>query len=132
MHFCNATRTFYEVKCSASHFPKENVQQSKMLQMHLMLLCFLHSKKQRQCKNVFDAKMYFCKAYIFQRENVQQRNASKTFLLVKCDRSLFFQKPKFSVRKQMFTFLLRKNLINFYFSQNQNLHWKKKRKPVIM
>ena len=33
--FCNtkcykcifATRTFYEVKCSASHFPKENVQQ---------------------------------------------------------------------------------------------------------
>ena len=27
-----ATRTFYFVKCSASHFPKENVQQSKMLQ----------------------------------------------------------------------------------------------------
>ena len=26
MHFCNATRTFYEVKCSASHFTLENVQ----------------------------------------------------------------------------------------------------------
>ena len=26
MHFGNATRTFYEVKCSAPHFPKENVQ----------------------------------------------------------------------------------------------------------
>ena len=39
MHFCNATRTFYFVKCSASHFPKENVQQNKMLQMHLMPKC---------------------------------------------------------------------------------------------
>ena len=34
--------TFSKGKCSASHFPKENVQQSKMLQMHLML-----------CKNIF-------------------------------------------------------------------------------
>ena len=35
--------------CFAEHFPLENVQQSKMLQMHLML-----------CKNIFDAKMHFC------------------------------------------------------------------------
>ena len=32
--------------------------------LHLMLLCFLHSKKQRQCKNIFDAEH-------FPKENVQ-------------------------------------------------------------
>ena len=38
---CSATRTFYEVKCSASHFPLENVQ---------------------LCKNAFDAYILFCVA----------------------------------------------------------------------
>ena len=42
----NVRITFDFVKCSASHFPKENVQQSKMLQMHLMQKCIW-------CKNVF-------------------------------------------------------------------------------
>ena len=61
----------------AEHLPKENVQQSKMLQM----LCFLLCKKQRcrnvfgaemylvqkciWCRNVFDAKMHFCIKCIF-------------------------------------------------------------------
>ena len=41
MHFGNATRTFYEVKCSASHFTKENVQ-------HHILLCKMFSITKEQ------------------------------------------------------------------------------------
>ena len=57
--------TFDFVKCSASHFPKENVQQSKMLQMHLMLCknIFLHHIL--LVLNIFQRKMFsitFCKA----------------------------------------------------------------------
>ena len=72
MHFCNATRTFCFAKCSASHFPLENVQQKvkkqstaknkgsayillcQMLQMHLML------------------PLHFVGAKHFPKENVQQ------------------------------------------------------------
>ena len=58
-HQQNVMLNIFQRKMYAEHFPKENVQQSKMLQMYLMLLCFLHSKKQRQCKNVFDAAVFF-------------------------------------------------------------------------
>ena len=43
------------------HFPKENVQQNKMLQMHLM-----------RCQNAFWHQMHFCTASHFPLENVQQ------------------------------------------------------------
>ena len=77
MHFCNASnaflqqnvqRTFYKVKCSASHFPKENVQQTKMLESGKML-CFLLCKKQRRAKMHLMHKMHFgMQKYIFQRK----------------------------------------------------------------
>ena len=122
MHFCNASHFVgakmhlmlplhfvYKMLESGKmhfgvHFTKENVQQSKMLQMHfctakkhfcikyifasnrfdakmyLMLLCFLHSKKQRQCKNVFDAKMYLMQKCIWCK-NVFD---AKMYLMQKC------------------------------------------------
>ena len=65
--------------------------------MYLMLLCFLHSKKERQCKNVFDAKMYlmrtFCFASHFPKENVQhQQNVTNAFWL--CKNAVFFALQK--------------------------------------
>ena len=51
MHFGNATRTFSKGKCSASHFPKENVQ-------HAL------------CKNAFDAYILFCKNAFLHQQNV--------------------------------------------------------------
>ena len=79
MHFCNATRTFYEVKCSASHFPKENVQQNKMYasnafdaKMHLMpkccVFCFAKNK---------DAALTFCLQNVRKRQNAFWRTFSK-------------------------------------------------------
>ena len=58
----------------AEHFPKENVQH----QMHLVLLCFLRSKKQRQCVhfvllNIFQRKMFsitFSKGKCLAKQNV--------------------------------------------------------------
>ena len=72
--------TYYFVKCSASHFPKENVQQTKMLESGKML-CFLLCKKQRQCKNVFDAAVFFAQ---------QKTKAVRTFCVTKCDALLCF------------------------------------------
>ena len=92
-----ATRTFSKGKCSAYivqrkmfsvHFPKENVQQNKMLQMHLM-----------RCKNAFDAKMHLmqkcilatqritfsfgkCSASHFPKENVQQSKMLQMHLML--------------------------------------------------
>ena len=49
MHFCI---TFYEVKCSAEHFPKENVESGKML-------CFFALQKTKAvCKNAFLHQMH--------------------------------------------------------------------------
>ena len=64
-----ATRTFYEVKCSASHFPKENVQ---------------------LCKNAFDAKMRFllCK---------KQRCCAKMHLMQKCIFAYILRSKMFSI-----------------------------------
>ena len=74
MHFCI---TFYFVKCSASHFPKENAFDAKM---HLM-----------RCKNAFLHQMHF--GVHFPKENVQQRCAKMhfciTFYFVKCSASHF-------------------------------------------
>ena len=68
MHFCNATRTFYEVKCSASHFPKENVQHH-IFQRKMFSITFSKGK---------------CSASHFPKENVQHqqnvRVAPNTFL----------------------------------------------------
>ena len=62
--------TFYEVKCSASHFPLENVQhhifQRKMFSVHFPL---------ENVQRTFSKGK--CSAYIFQRKNVQQHNCSK-------------------------------------------------------
>ena len=70
-------RTFYEVKCSASHFPKENVQQNKMLQMHLMLCKNIFDALQKCifASNAFDAKMHLMQKCIF---------ATRTFSKGKC------------------------------------------------
>ena len=69
------------------HFPKENVQQNKMLQMHLMLCknIFLHHIllvqkcifAKQNVTNAFDAKMHF--GVHFPKENVQ-----RTFSKGKC------------------------------------------------
>ena len=67
MHFCNASNAFYFVKCSASHFPKENVQHQQNVtnafdaKMHLMRCknAFDALQKCIWCKNAFDAKMHF-------------------------------------------------------------------------
>ena len=59
--------TFYFVKCSASHFPKENVQLCKNAfdaKMHLMQKCIW-------CQNAFDAKMHLMPKCIL----ATQRNA---------------------------------------------------------
>ena len=103
-----ATRTFSKGKCSAYivqrkmfsvHFPKENVQQNKMLQMHLMrcknafdakMLCFLLCKKQRcvhfvtqNVTNAFDALQKYIFASHFVTQNVT--NAFwRTFSKGKC------------------------------------------------
>ena len=95
MHFCNATRTFYEVKCSASHFPKENVQQNKMLQMHLMLpLHFVgaeHFPKEnvQLCKNAFDAKMHLMQKCIFATQRCAKMHLMRTFCNTKCYKCIF-------------------------------------------
>ena len=97
--------TFDFVKCSASHFvgaehfPLENVQQSKMLQIH-----FCKKSKLRKCSavrcvalpkfilasNAFDAKMHFCNAYI-----LRSQMFSITFYEVKCSASNAFDAEHF-------------------------------------
>ena len=89
-----ATRTFSKGKCSAYivqrkmfsvHFPKENVQQNKMLQMHLM-----------RCKNAFDAKMH-----------LMQNTKCYMHLMPKCILAYIFQRKMFSnayiLRSKMFS-----------------------------
>ena len=81
--------------CTASHFPKSNVQQKvkkqstaknkgsayillcQMLQMHLMPKCILATQrtKKERCKNTFGASMFFA---------VQKTKAVRTFYYVKC------------------------------------------------
>ena len=53
--------TFDFVKCSASHFPKENVQQNKMLQMHLMPKCIQHQKTQHSHHDIVIMRVHFIK-----------------------------------------------------------------------
>ena len=78
----------------AEHFPKENVQQTKMLESGKML-CFLLCKKQRLCKNAvffalqktkmlcknaFDAYILFCKNAFLHQQNVTNAfDATLTF-----------------------------------------------------
>ena len=100
MHFCNAShfpkenvqRTFYFVKCSASHFVGAK--------MHLMrTFCYTKCYKCIWCvhfvtqnvTNAFDAKMHFCNASHFPKENVQ-----RTFYFGKCSASHF---PKENVQQ---------------------------------
>ena len=106
--------TFSKGKCSASHFPKENVQQNKMLQMHLMrTFCWCVAKMhfcikcifaKQNVTNAFDAKMHF--GVHFPKENVQLCknafdakmhfcNATRTFSFGKCSASHF---PKENVQ----------------------------------
>ena len=69
MHFCNATHhiflckmfsiTFSFVKCSASHFPKENVQHQQNV-----MLCFV-LQKYIFTSNTFLHQIYFCIKSIF-------------------------------------------------------------------
>ena len=63
--FSNATRTFDFVKCSASHFAKQNVQQKVKKQSKAK------NKDALLCKNTFLHQIHFCIKYIF---------ASNTFL----------------------------------------------------
>ena len=77
-----ATRTFYEVKCSASHFPKENVQLCKNA-FDAKMLCFLLCKKQRCC-----AKMHFCITFCFAKmhfciNKMLQMHLMRTFCFAK-------------------------------------------------
>ena len=101
----------------AEHFPKENVQQTKMLESGKML-CFLLCKKQRLCKNAvffalqktkmlcknaFDAYILFCKNAFLHQQNVTnafdakmhfgvhfpKENVQRTFYEVKCSASHF-------------------------------------------
>ena len=65
-------------------------------QMHLVLLCFLRSKKQRQCKmylmlckNIFDAKMHLMQKCIF---------ATRTFSFGKCSASHFVGAEHFPLK----------------------------------
>ena len=63
MHFCNATRTFYEVKCSASHFPKENVQHH-IFQRKMFSITFSFGKCSAlvKCKSCIKKKI---KSFLF-------------------------------------------------------------------
>ena len=93
-----ATRTFYEVKCSASHFPLENVMLCKNAfdaKMHLMPKCILatrtfyevkcsasHFPKENVmlCKNAFDAYILLVQKCIFAKQNVTNAfDAALTF-----------------------------------------------------
>ena len=97
----------------AEHFPKENVQQSKMLQMHLMLCkkIFLHHilfcvAKMHLMQKCILAYILLCKMFStnkmlqmhfcvhFPKENVQ-----RTFYFVKCSASHF---PKENVQHHIF------------------------------
>ena len=72
-----ALRTFYWCKNTFLQ-SQMYATQSQMLQMHLMLLCFLHSKKQRQCVHFVDAEH-------FPLENVQHHIfQKKMFSKAKC------------------------------------------------
>ena len=75
-----ATRTFYEVKCSASHFPLENVQLCKnavffaLQKTKMRTFCFALQKcifasnaflHQQNVTNAFDAKMHLMRTFCF-------------------------------------------------------------------
>ena len=85
----------------AEHFPKENVQH----QMHLVLLCFLRSKKQRQCVhfvllNIFQRKMFsitFSKGKCSAKQNVT--NAFVTFYWCK---NTFLQSQMYATHQMLF------------------------------
>ena len=114
-----ATRTFSKGKCSAYiflwkmfsvHFPKENVQQTKMLESGKML-CFLLCKKQRLCV----AKMHLMQKCILASNAFWQRNATRTFSKGKCSAVqkccvFCFAKNKDAVQKCIFAshFVLQK------------------------
>ena len=46
--------TFYEVKCSASHFPKENVQLCKNAVFFALQKTKMRAAKMHFCQNAFD------------------------------------------------------------------------------
>ena len=79
MHFCvhfpleNVQRTFSKGKCSAEHFPKENVRKNAFdAKMHLMrTFCYTKCYKCIFASNAF----YFvkCSASHFPKENVQHQ-----------------------------------------------------------
>ena len=94
MHQQNVTNAFWRTfsfgKCSASHFPKENVQQ-RCAKMHLM-----------RCKNAFLHQMHLMQkcilAYIFQRKMF---SCAKMHLMQKCIFAThhIFQRKMFSCAK---------------------------------
>ena len=108
--------------------------------MYLVLLCFLRSKKQRQCRNGFDAyillvlniflwKMYakmhlmlplhFVGAEHFPLENVR---VAKMHLMPKCILAYIFQRKMFSCAKMhlmpkcIFAYILRSKMFSITFS----------------
>ena len=105
MHFCK-TKCYkcifayiFLCKMFSVHFPKENVQQNKMLQMHLMLC-----KNAFCASNAFDAKMHLIPKcilavqkcilhHIFQRKmfsvHFPLENVQRTFYEVKCSACTF-------------------------------------------
>ena len=138
MHFCNA-----------SHFPKENVQQTKMLEsgkMHLMrTFCFAeHFPLENVRQNAFWHQMHFCinkmlqmhlmpkciLAYIFQRKmfSCAKMHLMRTFCYTKCYKCIFathhiFQRKMFSCAK-MLCFLLCKKQRCVHFVLLNIFLWK--------
>ena len=110
MHFCNAyilrsqmfSITFSKVKCSASHFPKENVQRTFSkgkcsakqnvtnafdAKMHLMQKCILATQRNAVQKCIF--------ASHFPKENVQHNIFQrKMFSKTKCYKYIFAKQRK--------------------------------------
>ena len=100
------------------HFPKENVQHQQNVTNAFdatLTFCLQNVRKRQNafwlCKNAFDAKMHFCNASHFPKENVQ-----RIFDFVKCSASHFpkenvqhhiFQRKMFSTNK-MWCFALQK------------------------
>ena len=92
MHFESFLNAFWLCKnafdakmhfCTASHFPKENVQLCKNAFDAKMFDAKMHFGQNAfwLCKNAFDAKMHFGNASHFPKENVQQRCAKMHFCI---------------------------------------------------
>ena len=86
--------------------------------MYLMLLCFLHSKKQRQCKNVFDAKMYLMQKCIFAKQSnaVQKCIFALNAFDAKMHFCITFYKGKCSAPVKCYKYILASNI--FLHQQN--------------